>query len=219
MVLAKWPLAGLMVIGAGLASQPASAQTQANSGGVQAGLLSCDVSNGWGLVVTSSRDLRCTYSNRGMADEYVGHVTRLGVDIGYHGAGKLVWAVIATNPDVPKGALAGTYSGVSGGAAIGVGAGANVLVGAGKAISLQPVSVEGMTGVNVAAGVGQIRLAEAQPGPEQGMTQAAVPPQEPVGMPSNQQPDPNNCGTPDDPKSCPPLPRHALNYYPANRKD
>jgi hypothetical protein len=96
-------------------------------------------------VVTSSRDLKCTYNNRGMSDEYVGHITKLGVDIGYHGAGKLAWAVIAPTPDVPKGSLTGTYSGISRGAAVGIGAGANVLVGAGRTISLQPVSVEGMT--------------------------------------------------------------------------
>ena len=33
------------------------------------------------------------------------------------------------------------------------------------------------------------------------------------------QPNPENCGTPDEPKACPPLPRHPLPYYPANRKD
>jgi hypothetical protein len=26
-----------------------------------------------------------------------------------------------------------------------------------------------------------------------------------------------NCGTPDEPKSCPPLPRHPLPYYPGDR--
>ena len=26
-----------------------------------------------------------------------------------------------------------------------------------------------------------------------------------------------NCGTPDQPKPCPPLPRHPLSYYPANK--
>ena len=31
-------------------------------------------------------------------------------------------------------------------------------------------------------------------------------------------PDPDNCGTPDEPAKCPPMPRHPLNYYPANRK-
>jgi hypothetical protein len=27
----------------------------------------------------------------------------------------------------------------------------------------------------------------------------------------------NNCGTPDEPKPCPPMPRRALPYYPANK--
>lgn len=31
------------------------------------------------------------------------------------------------------------------------------------------------------------------------------------------QPDPNNCGTPDEPKACPPMPRRALNHYPPNK--
>jgi hypothetical protein len=30
-------------------------------------------------------------------------------------------------------------------------------------------------------------------------------------------PDPHNCGTPDEPKPCPPMPRHPLKYFPANR--
>jgi len=29
--------------------------------------------------------------------------------------------------------------------------------------------------------------------------------------------DPNNCGTPDDPRPCPPKPRTPLKYFPANR--
>jgi hypothetical protein len=32
------------------------------------------------------------------------------------------------------------------------------------------------------------------------------------------QPDPQNCGTPDEPKACPPMPRRPLSYYPANRE-
>jgi hypothetical protein len=32
------------------------------------------------------------------------------------------------------------------------------------------------------------------------------------------QPDPGNCGTPDEPKRCPPMPRRALQTYPANRQ-
>jgi hypothetical protein len=29
--------------------------------------------------------------------------------------------------------------------------------------------------------------------------------------------DPGNCGTPDEPRPCPPMPRHPLPYFPENR--
>jgi hypothetical protein len=29
---------------------------------------------------------------------------------------------------------------------------------------------------------------------------------------------PNNCGTPDEPKPCPPMPRHPLTHYPPNKQ-
>jgi di/tricarboxylate transporter len=70
--------------------------------------------------------------------------------------------VIAPTTDIAKGALAGTYGGVTGGAAVGVGAGANVLVGGmQRSIALQPVSLEGTTGLNVAAGIGSMELKTA----------------------------------------------------------
>ena len=44
-------------------------------------------------------------------------------------------------------------------AAVGVGAGANVLVGGfNKSVTLQPVSISGETGLNVAAGIGELTL-------------------------------------------------------------
>ena len=30
--------------------------------------------------------------------------------------------------------------------------------------------------------------------------------------------DPGNCGTPDEPRACPPMPRHPLPYFPENRR-
>jgi hypothetical protein len=63
---------------------------------------------------------------------------------------------------VQPGALAGTYAGAGAEATAGVGLGANVLVGgSGKAFSLQPISVEGQVGVNIAAGVTRVTLAPA----------------------------------------------------------
>jgi len=63
-------------------------------------------------------------------------------------------AVIAPASGIPQGALSGTYAGVGAEASAGAGVGANVLVGGtGRAFSLQPISVEGQLGLNVAGGV------------------------------------------------------------------
>ena len=57
------------------------------------------------------------------------------------------------------GALAGGYVGATAQATIGAGGAVNVLVGGGsKQISLQPVSVEGSTGLNVAGGLAEVEL-------------------------------------------------------------
>jgi hypothetical protein len=71
----------------------------------------------------------------------------------------MAWAVLAPTTNIAKGALAGEYGGVTAGAVAGVGAGANLLIGGSdQTISMQPLSVEGATGVNVAAGVARIVL-------------------------------------------------------------
>ena len=64
--------------------------------------------------------------------------------------------------DIYRGALTGTYAGVSGDVAIGLGLGANVLVGGSRrSIALQPLSVEGNVGVDVTLGVSRLRLRAA----------------------------------------------------------
>jgi Protein of unknown function (DUF992) len=84
------------------------------------------------------------------------------VAVGYTNGGVLVWAVFAPSTNVGPGALAGDYVGATGSATAGAGVGANVLVGgSGQSISLQPVSIEGNTGLNVAAGIGAITLQPA----------------------------------------------------------
>ncbi len=151
--------AAAVTVAVGLSGQPAWSQS-----GVKAGVLTCDVASGWGFVFGSTRDLKCTYSdNNGTVEHYTGRIDKFGVDIGYHAGGIVAWAVLAPTTNVAKGALAGSYGGVTGGAAVGVGASANVLVGnaSGQTISLQPLSVEGMTGLNVAAGIAQIVLTKA----------------------------------------------------------
>ncbi len=140
-----------------------SAPVRADEGGVKAGVLTCNVSSGWGFIFGSTRDLKCTYSHdHGALENYTGHINKFGVDIGYQAGGVIVWAVFAPSTDVGKGALAGEYGGATGGAAVGVGATANVLIGGfQKSFTLQPVSIEGNTGLNVAAGIAQVTLKSA----------------------------------------------------------
>jgi len=67
--------------------------------------------------------------------------------------------VFAPTSDLRQGALSGDYVGATAQATVAVGAGANVLVGGfNKSIDLQPLSVEGSEGLNVAAGIGAISL-------------------------------------------------------------
>src|SRR5262249_19810149 len=95
----------------------------------------------------------------GRPEHYAGSINKFGVDIGYTEGGVLVWGVFAPSSNLGPGALSGNYVGATGSATVGVGAGANVLVGgSNRTISLQPVSFEGNTGLNVAAGIGAINL-------------------------------------------------------------
>jgi hypothetical protein len=74
----------------------------------------------------------------------------------------MVWAVFA--PTTRRiGALAGNYAGASAEATVGAGLGANVLLGGSdRTIALQPLSVQGQAGLNVAAGVTELILRPAR---------------------------------------------------------
>jgi len=132
-------------------------------GGVKVGVLQCDVAGGVGLIIGSSKDADCVFrSNGGRVEHYHGRVGKLGVDIGVTGQTVLAWAVFAPGA-VGRGALRGSYAGLSAEATIGVGLGANVLVGGFKhGINLQPISVQAQTGLNIAGGVGSLTLAAAR---------------------------------------------------------
>jgi hypothetical protein len=138
---------------------PAAAQ-----GGVNVGNLSCNVSSGWGFVFGSSRALNCTFAGGGGRYEYyVGSISKFGVDIGYTQGGVLVWTVIAPTANLAPGSLAGSYAGGTASATVGVGIGANALIGgSNNTIALQPLSIEGNRGLNVAAGIGAITLTPAR---------------------------------------------------------
>jgi hypothetical protein len=141
----------------GMAGNGTLAFAQAN---VQVGTLTCNVAGGWGFVFGSSKAVRCTFARGGDRPEhYTGSINKFGVDIGYTQGGVLVWGVFAPSGGLAPGALSGNYVGATGSATVGVGAGANVLVGgSNRTVSLQPVSIEGNTGLNVAAGVASMSL-------------------------------------------------------------
>ena len=132
----------------------------AEPAGVKVGSLTCNVSSGFGSFFGSSKDLKCTFStSNGGNERYTGTFSKYGLDIGYADSAVLVWGVVAPVKDVRPGALEGDYAGATAGATFVVGLGANVLVGGSdKSFALQPLSVQGNTGINVTAGVGVITL-------------------------------------------------------------
>ena len=155
-----------VAIGAlGLAAGVSGCGTPAQAQGVKAGNLSCNVASGFGFIFGSSRAINCTFSpTRGPPQHYTGTINKFGVDIGYLQGGVIVWAVFAPTANTAPGSLSGTYAGATAGATVAVGLGANVLVGgSGNSIALQPVGIEGTTGLNVAAGIAEMTLSY-QPG-------------------------------------------------------
>ena len=157
-MLKKLSLASAALVAGGLM---VAAPSQAAPAGVKVGVLTCKVEPGWSFIVGSSKPLFCDYSpTKGRPERYVGDIQKAGVDIGYSDGATMVWAVLAPTSDVlSKDALEGDYVGASAGAAVGIGASVNVLVGGfDKSVTLQPVSVEGGTGVNLAIGVAALKL-------------------------------------------------------------
>lgn len=130
----------------------------------KAGTLTCDISGGIGLIVTSKKDVTCMFTPTaaGPREVYVGSISKFGLDIGATSGGEMVWSVFA--PSNKKfGALAGEYAGASAEATVGAGLGANVLVGGSdRTVSLQPVSVQGQAGLNLAVGVAGLSLRPAR---------------------------------------------------------
>jgi hypothetical protein len=134
--------------------------TQAHAQDIRVGVMTCDLASGFGYVLGSSRDLRCTFTRAaGPSEHYIGTLSKFGVDVGYTQNAVIVWTVVAPTVSLPSGSLAGTYGGATAGVTVGVGLGANVLVGGSNAtISLQPVSIEGSTGFNIAGGFASMSL-------------------------------------------------------------
>ena len=140
---------------------PAGAADKQPATNVNAGTLTCKSKGGIGLIIGSKTTLNCAYkpAGKGAVRHYSGTVTKIGLDIGIKGPTTVIWGVLASSVDLPEGALQGNYGGVSASAAIGLGAGANALVGGSKdSVVLQPLSVQGQTGLSIAAGITGLKL-------------------------------------------------------------
>jgi uncharacterized protein DUF992 len=151
---------GLIAIAAITAALALPDTALAQAQRTKVGTLDCDISAGIGMIVASQKGVRCIFtpSAGGKREVYQGAVTKYGLDIGATGGGRMIWAVFAPTSKV-RGALAGEYAGASAEATVGAGAGANVLVGgSNRTITLQPVSVQGQVGLNLAVGVAGLNL-------------------------------------------------------------
>jgi hypothetical protein len=150
-------LAGGIALGLNmLASDPAIAQRP----WVKAGVLNCDVSGGFGFIIGSQKSVQCVFTPDfpGPQEFYVGTISKFGLDIGATARSQMVWGVYAETVGGYS-ALSGNYAGATGEATALIGLGGNVLVGgSNRTVALQPLSVTGQVGLNIAAGVAELLL-------------------------------------------------------------
>lgn len=146
-------------------SQTETVKDPAEIEGQRLGVLECTIEGGWGLLLGSSKEVNCEFKRAdGTVDAYTGSLDKIGLDIGKTERAYMTWLVFTTDANQPgQNALAGTYVGVSAGASLGIGLGVNALVGGSQdQIGLQPVSVEGVEGINLAVGLASLKLQAAQ---------------------------------------------------------
>ncbi len=128
---------------------------------IKVGTLTCKGGEEIGLVLGSKATYSCNYTPASgkPGQSYQATVTKIGLDIGITEGMVMVWTVLASSDALNPKALAGNYYGATADASFGIGAGASVLVGGSdKTIVLQPVSVQGQTGLNLAVGVAELTL-------------------------------------------------------------
>ena len=127
---------------------------------VRVGVLECRGGASIGFVVGSVTNLGCVLRVDGVPDDrYVATIRKVGLDLGITQETALAWGVFAPVNRLGPGDLSGNYAGAQGSASVGVGLGGNVLVGgSNNSIALQPLSVQGQVGLNVAAGLESLEL-------------------------------------------------------------
>jgi len=131
----------------------------ANAQQTQIGVLRCHGGPTVGAILGSATQLDCAFYGPGRTDAYVATIRRFGVDLGATQQTTVGWRVLAPTRQVGPGDLSGNYGGVGGNASFGVGGGGNVLVGgSSNSFALQPLSLQGQTGLNVAGGIVGLEL-------------------------------------------------------------
>lgn len=135
---------------------PAAAQT-----GAPSGRLSCQLGAGAGRVITSQRPTECRFiPRRGPVQRYNAVVRDFGIDFGSIRGTTMSWRVYGLYARTPLGALSGRYVRTTTAA----GSGGNLLVGGPQnEVTLQPLSLQGARGVNIAIGVTGLELTLIHP--------------------------------------------------------
>jgi len=143
-----------------LAAPLSSVEAQQPVSRVQVGVLECRGGSSVGFIVGSVTHLGCVLRVEGLPeDRYIATIQKVGLDLGITQETALAWGVYAPVAQLGPGDLSGNYAGAQGSASLGVGAGGNVLVGgSNNSIALQPLSLQGQIGVNIAAGLESLEL-------------------------------------------------------------
>jgi hypothetical protein len=149
---------------AALAASVGAVSPSAAQNSLKVGQLRCEVSAGLGLIVMSTKEMRCAFTSaQGVKEYYYGRIQKFGLDIGVTNKGILAWTVFSATNGTQRGALAGEYVGVDASATVAAGVGANYLVGgSSRAITLQPWSVQAQSGLALAGGVAALTLRPAE---------------------------------------------------------
>lgn len=147
-----------------LAASSAGADAQQPMQRVRIGVLECRGAPSIGFIVGSVTNLGCLLHVDGRPDDrYIATIRKVGVDLGITKETALAWAVYAPVAWLGRGDLSGDYAGAQGSASLGVGLGGNVLIGGSdNSVALQPLSVQGQVGINIAAGLESLELRPGQ---------------------------------------------------------
>lgn len=134
---------------------------------VEIGVLTCTTVPGtrFNLIIRSTVDVECTFAGSAGGEEHYQGETGigLGIDLNLNREEQIAFTVLSAGArEVGDYALTGRYAGAKASATVGIGVGVAVLVGGGsKSFTLQPLALEGSTGLGLSGGIGYLYLEPA----------------------------------------------------------